>query len=216
MMYYIFVYCQFALLIPLIDKLAKSDFKYWGFVIAPVEIIFIRTIPLMTSWYEINTYINIIKSVSCLGWFTYFYLGYLLGNNLISVKKPLKVWIFLLIGSILLQFAEGYWQYSKGISNCGIQLKLSAILTGCFFMIISYKFINSSKGYNNKTLKLLGDNSFAIYFSHIAVMMFLSLLPFYNKVIVYPFNAAIVIIVNLAFIYIGKKVLRNYGKYLAL
>lgn len=215
MMYYIFVYCQFTLLIPWIDKLAKSKFKYLGFIIAPFEIIFMRTIPLMTNWYHTNSYIEIIMSVSCLGWFTYFYLGYLLGNNYISIKKPAKIWGGLLFASILLQFAEGYWQYSKGIVNCGTQLKISTIFTGVCFTILAYQFINSKKEYNNKILKLLGDNSFGIYFSHIAVMTVLSILPFYNNVI-YPLNAIIVIIVNMAFVNIGKRILGNFDKYLAL
>ncbi|MBQ6894398.1 MAG: acyltransferase, partial [Clostridia bacterium] len=145
-MYYIFIYCQFALLIPVIDKMAKSRFKYLGFIITPIEIFFMRTIPLMSNCYEINNYTEIIKSVSCLGWFTYFYLGYLMGNNLVSIKVPLKVWSYLLPISIFLQIAEGYWQYSKGIVNCGTQLKLSAIFTGVCFAIISYEFINSKKG----------------------------------------------------------------------
>jgi len=215
MMYYIFVYCQFTLLMPLIDKLAKSKFKYLGFVIAPFEIIFMRTIPLMTDCYDINSSLEIIKSVSCLGWFTYFYLGYLLGNNLISIKKFVKTWKLLLVVSVLLQFAEGYWQYSKGIVNCGTQLKISSIFTGVCFAMLAYQFINSEKEYNNKILKLLGDNSFGIYFSHIAVMAFLSIIPFYNNMI-YPLNAGIVIVVNMVFIYIGKKVLGKYSKYLAL
>lgn len=215
MMYYIFVYCQFTLLIPLIDKLAKSRLKYLGFIIAPFEIIFMRTIPLMTNWYDINSYVEIIKSVSCLGWFTYFYLGYLLGNNYVSIKNPTKIWGRLLAASVLLQVAEGYWQYSKGIVNCGTQLKISSIFTGVCFVILAYQFINSKKEYNNKIMMSLGNNSFGIYFSHIAVMAVLSIIPFYDNV-VYPLNAVIVIVVNMAFIYIGKKVLGKYSKYLAL
>ena len=110
---------------------------------------------------------------------------------------------------------EGYWQYSKGIVNCGTQLKISSIFTGVCFVILAHQFINSKKEYSNKILKLLGDNSFGIYFSHIAVMAVLSKIPFYNNV-VYPLNAVIVIVVNIAFIYIGKKVLGKYSKYLAL
>ncbi len=215
MMYYIFVYCQFTLLITLIDKLAKSKFKYLGFIIAPLEIIFVRTIPLMTNWYEINSYIEIINSVSCLGWFTYFYLGYLVGNNYISIKKATKFWGGLLTASILLQFAEGYWQHSKGIANCGTQLKISAIFTGVCFVMLAYQFINSKKEYSNKILKLLGDSSFGIYFSHIAVMAALSILPVYNTVL-YPLNAVIVLVVNMFFVYIGKKILGKYDKYLGL
>lgn len=215
MMYYVFVYCQFTLLIPLIDKLAKSKFKYLGFIIAPFEIIFMRTIPLITNWYEINVCIEIIKSISCLGWFTYFYLGYLIGNNYIAIKNSVKFWSVLLSVGILLQLAEGYWQYLKGIVNCGTQLKLSAIFTGVCFAILAYQFINSKKEYNSRILKVLGDNSFGIYFSHIAVMTGLSLIPFY-RIIIYPINAVIVIFVNIIFVYVGKKVLRRYSKYLAL
>lgn len=215
MMYYIFVYCQFALLIPLIDKVAKSKYKYWGFIIAPIEIIFMRTIPIMSNWYEINGYIEIIRSISCLGWFTYFYIGYLIGNNYIVVKNSVKIWSGLLSVGILLQIAEGYWQYSKGIANCGTQLKLSAIFTGVCFVILAYHFINSKKEYNSKILKVLGDNSFGIYFSHIAVMAVLSLMPFY-RIVIYPINAIIVIVVNIILIYIGKKILKRYSKYLAL
>jgi len=215
MMYYIFVYCQFTLLIPIIDKLAKSRYKYLGFIITPIEILFMRTIPMMTNLYEFSSYLNIIKSVSCLGWFTYFYLGYLFGNNLVKTNFNLKCWGILLGLSILLQFADGYWQYSKGIVNCGTQLKLSAIFTGVCFVIFVYKFINSCKGYNNKILEILGDNSFAIYFSHIAVMTVLSFVPFYKNII-YPFNAVIVIIVNMFLIFLGKIILKKYAKYLAL
>ena len=43
-MYYIFVYIQFTLLIPLIDRIAKSKFKYWGFIISPLEIIIMRLV----------------------------------------------------------------------------------------------------------------------------------------------------------------------------
>ena len=216
MMYYIFVYCEFTLLIPLVDKLAKSKYKYLGFIISPIEIIFMRSIPLMTDWYRMNEYIDIIKSVSCLGWFTYFYLGYLMGNDLIAVSKSRKKWGALFVISLLLQVAEGYLRYSKGIASCGSQLKLSSILTGTCFVIFAYQFINSGKSYNNHMLKFLGDISFGIYFSHIAVMEILSAVPLYSQIVIYPLNAVVVIIVNVFLIFVGKKLLGKYSKYLAL
>ena len=84
-MYYIFVYCQFTLLIPLIDYLAKSKYKYLGFIISPLEIIIVRLFPLILG-YRINSYISMIVQVSCVGWFVYFYLGYLIGNNYIHIE----------------------------------------------------------------------------------------------------------------------------------
>lgn len=215
-MYYIFVYCQFTLLIPLIDKLAKSKYKYLGFIIAPLEIILLRTIPQMTNWYSTSGYaMEIIKLVSCLGWFTYFYLGYLIGNQYVSIKSSTKTWVGLLVLSILLQFAEGYWQYSKGIVNCGTQLKISTIFSGVCYAMLAYRFIHSEKAYTNGVLKLLGDYSFGIYFSHLALMSVLYRVPYFTS-IVYPFNAVIVIAVNIGCIYIGRKIFGKYSKYIAL
>ena len=128
-MYYIFVYSEFTLLIPIIDKLAKSKYMWIGFAISPIEIVTMRLIPLIIG-YEINTYIKIIMHISCLGWFTYFYLGYILGNNIIKIKKSTSIILTLWTGAILLQILEGYWYFSMGEHNCGTQLKLSAILSG--------------------------------------------------------------------------------------
>ncbi|MBQ1999827.1 MAG: acyltransferase family protein, partial [Spirochaetales bacterium] len=105
-MYYIFVYCEFTLLIPLIDRLAKSKFKYYVFLITPIEIVIMRSFPIIMGL-EMNKYINIVMSISCLGWFTYFYLGYLLGNKLISINIDSKKIPLLWIISILFQLVEG-------------------------------------------------------------------------------------------------------------
>lgn len=109
-MYYIFVYCQYTLLIPLIDKIAKSKVKYIGFFITPLEIIVMRYFPLFMG-IRVNKYISYIMNISCLGWFTYFYLGYLLGNGIIHIKLNVKKVVVMWGISIVLQIAEGYIQY---------------------------------------------------------------------------------------------------------
>lgn len=96
-MYYIFIYCEFTLLIPIIDKLARSRYKWIGFVIAPAEIVIMRSIPLVFG-IEIPILLSTIRSISCLGWFTYFYLGYLLGNNMIQLKISMQKLIIFLGG----------------------------------------------------------------------------------------------------------------------
>lgn len=213
-MYYIFIYCEFTCLIPIIDKLSKSKYKYIAFIISPIEIILIRIIPLIIG-YEIHNYINIIMRISCLGWFTYFYLGYMIGNESLKIKISTKKLIFILIGSIILQILAGYWYYSMGVENCGTQLKLSSILSGTIFMMIAYRFINSKIKANIKILHLLGDCSFGIYFSHLAIMSILKhFVPFFSKIF-YPFNAIIVVIVSLLVVLAGKKILGKYSKYLA-
>lgn len=214
-MYYIFVYCEFNLLIPLIDKLAKSRFRYWGFIITPIEIIFMRTIPLIAG-VEINPYIRIIMSISCIGWFSYFYLGYLLGNNLIYINITQKK-IALLWGiSIILQICEGFYYYTIGNANCGTQLKLTSIITGILFALMAYNHVMNDRNGNNKLLLLLGDNSFGIYFSHLAIMSVIAQIPNYTSRISYPINAIISVALTLICVLIGKKILGKYSKYLAL
>lgn len=213
--YYIFVYIELTLLIPLIGKLAKSKFMYLGFVISPIEIIIMRLIPQIIG-YEMNEYIRIAMSISCIGWFSYFYLGYLLGNGIIKVNfSKVKLSVMLCI-AFLLQVAEGYWYYLLGNQNCGTQLKLTSVLTGCIVCIIAFRFIESEKFHENKLLYLLGDCSFGIYFSHIAIMYMLSRIPKYGEFIIFPLNAIVTLFTSCVFVMIGKRVLGKYSKYLAL
>lgn len=210
----IYIYCEFTLLIPLIDKLAKSKNKYIGFMISPVEIIFVRLIPLITG-YKINKYVSIIINISCLGWFTYYYLGYLIGNNIVLIRSSTKKLVLLWVGAIILQMIEGYWYLSMGENNCGTQLKLSSLLAGSLFTMIAYRFINSEKLFNIKFLRLLGDCSFGIYFSHMAVMSVCGkIIPHYNTL--YPINAILAVLCSMVCVLLGKKILGSYGKYLAL
>lgn len=117
--------------------------------------------------------------------------------------------------SIFLQIFEGYWLFSLGNSNCGTQLKLSAILSGTLFIILSFKYIISDKYYYVITLEKLGNISFGVYFSHIAVMSVLHVFPWYVDFARYPMNAIIVLLVSSLFVAAGKKCLGGYAKYIA-
>ena len=214
-MYYIFVYCEFTLLIPLIDKLAKSKYRYWGFAIAPVEIIVMRLIPMLMG-IGFNNYIGAVRSVSCLAWFTYFYLGYMMGNKIIKINWPKMKLLLIWAISIVLQIGEGYWYLCLGEANCGTQVKLSSIISGALFAIMAYQFIYSSRESRNAVLKKLGDISFGIYFSHMAVMSLLEILPFYKRLTPYPINAIVVLVVTSLCVYVGQRLLGKYAKYLAL
>lgn len=214
MMYYVFIYCEFTLLIPLIDKLARSKYKYLGFIVAPLEIILMRLLPLLLH-IEINGYVVLIQGISCLGWFTYYYLGYLLGNSIIELKASTKtLWICWSI-SIILQMLEGYLYFYLGESNCGSQLKITSILTGTIFVLLGYKFIYSERKIKLTFLYALGNASFGIYFSHMAIMTVLQIIPFYSKYIIYPINAISVILISYICVVIGKRILGKYSKYLA-
>lgn len=214
-MYYIFIYCEFTLLIPLIDKLARSKYKYLGFCIAPIEILLMRTIPLVTG-ITVNKYLGILSGISCLGWFTYYYLGYMVGNNLIEVKTSTKKLVIFWAVSIGLQVLEGYWYFSMGEANCGTQLKLTSILSGSLFALMAYRFITNEKHIEVKTLYLLGNVSFGIYFAHLAVMAVFGKVSYYNTIAVYPINALITLVVTSVCVLLGRKILGKNAKYLAL
>lgn len=215
-MYYVFVYIEFTLLIPIIDKMAKSKYKYIGFIISPLEIIVMRMLPLMAGW-EFNKYIGTVMHVSCLGWFSYFYFGYMIGNGLLQFKYKLptsKIFV-MLIFSVCLQIVEGFWYLSLGELNCGTQLKLSAILTGIIFVYLCYRYLDEEIS-KPKFIHLLGDYSFAIFFSHLAVMSCLRHIPYYTQIAVFPLNTVVVISVCLLCAILGKKVLGKFAKYVAL
>ena len=214
-MYYVFVYCEFTLLIPLIDRLAKSRFKYLGFIISPLEIVCMRLIPIVFG-IQLNKYISVVVELSCLGWFTYFYLGYLLGNNYLNIKVKTRTLAFFWAVSILIQMLEGYWYYSMGVTNCGTQLKLTAILSGSLFCILAYRYIEADS--TNRKISLLvslGNYSFGIFFSHLVIKRLLSLIPRYSLYVLYPFSAVILLLVSLMIVTIGHKTLGKFAKYLA-
>lgn len=105
---------------------------------------------------------------------------------------------------------------SLGNANCGTQLKLSAVLTGAIAVLLAYKFIESDKVVHIKWLEVLGNNSFGIYFSHMAIMWVLGHVPSYAKFVFYPFNAIAVTAVSLACVCIGRRILGKRAEYLAL
>ena len=214
-MYYIFVYCELTLLIPIIDKLARTRVRWMGFAIAPLEIIVLRLIPILLGL-SVNTHLATIMNISCLGWFTYYYLGYLIGNEIITISFPIPRIIVLWGVSIILQIIEGYWYFEMGVSNCGTQLKLTAILSGVLFVLLAYKFIVSSWCPKNVLLNLLGNYSFGIFFIHVLVMELLNMIPCYTEYVSYPINATITVMLSLVAVLVGNKVFGKKRSYIAL
>lgn len=123
---------------------------------------------------------------------------------------------------ISLQFAEGYLYYLNGVINCGTQLKLSAIVSGLAICIYAFRFLHSDCGFCSASdtskfsllLKLLGDNSFGIFFCHVAIMMILSKLPGYKGIAIFPLNGVITLLISLLFTLLVKKLFKSYAKYL--
>lgn len=214
-LYYIFVYIQFVILTPFLCKLAKSKHKYIVFLITPISV----TIKYYWLFNNIkpNNYISTLWDICCLGWFTFYYLGLLLGNKIINKQYDIKKLLYIYIISIIIQIFEGYGWFLLGESNCGTQLKVSSYLTNSIFILISYWYINNQNiNYTNKLLILLGNYSFGIYISHLFVQKILYKIPFWTYI---PFgvNSIILLILTLICVLIGEKICgRKISKYLGL
>lgn len=214
MLYYVFVYCELTLLIPLIDKMARSKFKLLGFIISPLEIIVMRSLPQIFG-YKMPSFVGVVMGISCVGWFVYFYLGYLIGNGLLEIKISTPKLTSALVIALLLQMAEGYWYYSMGSKECGTQMKVTVILTNCILFVLAYRLVDKEKCPQIKSLHVLGDCSFGVYFSHFALMYALNNIPNYTDHVFFPIKAIIVLLLSLCLVLIGRKILGKFGKYFA-
>lgn len=126
--YYILIYIQFVLLTPLMFQMAKSKYRYIGWMIAPLSSLIFEYTVLFTG-VPLNYHLTLAQSRCCLGWFTFYYLGLLLGNGIIDREFQLKSLLFFYALSLPLQIAEGYLFFSYGVADCGTQKKLTSLLT---------------------------------------------------------------------------------------
>ena len=219
-MYFIFVYCELTLLIPLVDILARSKLRWLGFLITPVEIICMRSIPAVQG-IELSETMQILISTSCLGWFTYFYLGYMLGNGIIDVKMPDPLLAVLIPVSLVLQGMEAYWQFSLGIRNCGTQMKVTAVLSGALICAAFFKWYlkkaedgGGKPGYISRFFKVLGDCSFGVYFVHIFIKRVLFGMEGFMEAVPFPLNGVVILILSFAFALSVRKILGKFAGYI--
>lgn len=216
-LYYIFVYIQFVLLTPLLGKLAKSPYRHLGWLIAPLSVILFKYIPVFGD-IQLGKHIEIFWNDACLGWFTFYYLGLILGNRIIDRQFNNRNLAVLYCASLLLQMAEGYLWFTVDPAGCGSQLKLSSILSSSIFMLITYYVLERcaprvNRGSHEPKSRLLctiGDYSFGIYLVHMMFLKGLQHLEFYSA-IPYPLTSLIILSVSFIFCYactavMGKRV----------
>lgn len=204
-LYYIFVYIQFSLLTPLLGKLAKSRYQFIGWLIAPISVLFFH---YFLSQRSPNGLFRVFWDNACLGWFSFYYLGLILGNRILVKEYSLKILITLYVLSLLIQMGEAYGWKIMGVINCGSQLNITALLSSSLFCLIAYTVLEQKKlNVTNKIalfIKKLGDYSFGIYLSHI---MILNVLWNYRNVLPYPLNSLTILLLSLFLCYIGTIVL---------
>ena len=214
-LYYIFVYAQFVLLTPFLFKLAKSRYRYLGWMIAPVSVLLFKYYGYSFGIHT-NKYLYLLWSDLCLGWFTFYYIGLLLGNKIINKKYNLPTLTNVYAVSIVLQMIEGYIWAKLDAGNCGSQLKLSSLLSSSIFVLILYTLLQSNTFQpRSRILTLIGEYSFGIYLSHILFLRILEQSIGY-KTIPYPFDSVILLSVCALFNWIikffsGKRIAKLIG-----
>lgn len=195
-LYYVFVYVQFVLLTPLMGRLARSKYRFIGWFIAPVSVMAFKYYSLFTGFCP-GKHMSLIWSDLCLGWFTFYYLGLVLGNRIIERSYPMSKFISWYAVSILLQMFEGYVWSSYDMVGCGSQLKLSSLLSSSIFMLIIHTYLeDKSRPCRCRFMCKIGDHSFGIYLSHILILKGLAFLPFYSF-LPYPLNSLVLLLVSL-------------------
>lgn len=216
-LYYIFVYIQFVIFTPILGKLAKSKYKYLGFIISPLSVLIEYYWFLSKS--DPNKLISTLYNICSLCWFNYYYLGLLLGNKIIQKQFNIKKLLFIYTIAIIIQMLESFWWFKLGeTTNGGSQIKLSACLTSCIFILIAYWYINNVNiTKTNKYLVLIGDYSFGIYLSHLLFILLLKHFTFYSKI---PFglNTLLILFLTISFIFLidkfcGKKISKWLGMF---
>ena len=213
-LYYIFVYIQFVLLTPLLGKLAKSRFRHLGWIIAPLSVVLFKYIPAFGD-IHLGKHVELLWSDACLGWFTFYYLGLILGNIILSPKFNLINLVFLYCVSLLLQMGEGYLWFTVDPAGCGSQLKLTSILSSSIFMLIIYSVLSSNHGTKCRLLSTIGDYSFGIYLVHMMILKALEPMALYSA-IPYPVTSLIILTITFIFCNVftavtGKRVGRWLG-----
>lgn len=224
--YYIFVYVQFVILTPLLFKLLKSKYREIGWFVTPIYIIFSVYIPRLT--HPFNPLVSVINIDICLGWFCFYYLGLILGNNnslkgyYLSIyrfiqNKSLILYLSCYFVSILFQMVEIDFWFNYGVNNCGSQGNLSSIFSNLIFSIIVYKvIINKRHILGTRILSIIGNYSFGIYMSHVLVIKILNQSAIYHQ-IPYIINSLLIVCISLIFCYILSQILGvKYSHYLGL
>ena len=215
--YFIIVYIQLTILVPWISKFVQS--KYWklGFMITPI-LIFIEYIFFLNDKQIASPYNGLFFGV----WFIFFYLGMCIRNGNIRISSDCKNFYYLFVIGYVIQLIESILWYIYGNYNMATtQLKFSAILCSVIVSIIAYLWITKETKilYNriSKIFIMIGNYSFGIYLTHIALMAVFNKTIYKFIDIVFPINVILIILIEVLGIKFIEKVCgKRVSRYLGL
>ena len=155
-LYYILVLLQLTLFTPYLVK----NRKRWMYLITPVYLVILYIFNIATGgmprFYE--TFFP--------AWFIFYILGMDCRSGRIKVQKIKRWWIAIALG---VSFIEAFVLMKIGCSVgfASSQIKFSSFLYAAFIALF---LVKNERECDKNLLSTVGDCSFGIYFSHIAVM----------------------------------------------
>ena len=172
-LYYIPVYIQLVLLTPLVEKLATSRFRWTGLLVTPLVFL------LFTYRAgDLSDRMTLLYYLSFLGWFSYYYFGFLCGDEDTISSKHAILARYLLPAAMLLQIGEAWLWWKAGWVDCGTPMKLTALFTNLVFMVIICPYLRRKESNTPPFLQAVGTYAFGIYLIHPLFIRVFSNLPF--------------------------------------
>lgn len=217
--YYIFVYLQITLLVPILWKLLDARYYWLGLAITPVAIL-VEVIWALTGHYLIYPWnIN-----NCLVWISFVYLGMLFRRGIIRIRGRYQQWSIVMGLAMFLEVLEGKFWLSFGRKDFATtQVKLSSMfVTGCVCVLVFFYItglhkdeIYTEKGSKKEIFRRIvisiGDASFGIYLVHPLVIYFLR----HNTGFLFPLNTILTLILTYLCVWIGQRICgKKLGRYL--
>lgn len=214
-LYYIFVYIQLVLLTPLLIKLTKSKWSGIGYITPPIYLLVIKYLPTIAGYNSLA--LQLINSDCCLYLLAFYYMGLMLGNDIICNTFKIRQLLILYIFSLLIQMIEGYLWYSNGYENPGSNAKLSCLISGMIAMLmVDFAIKNNVFANINGLIKAFALYSFGIYLCHPLIMDYEGWIGHLYNNRFFILKGIITLFVSLSFCWViakifGRKVSRILG-----
>lgn len=215
--YFVVVYMELTLLVPLIGRLVRSRWRAAGFLITPAAILVEYILEFRD--HEIpKPYNEVFFPV----WFIFFYLGMILRYDIDHGKTDLFTddkkrhafrtkLLVLLPFSLLIQIGEGLLWMNGGYGRMQYtQIKLGTMATSVLIILLSVCWIKSRRKipfakWVTNSLVYIGDISFGIYFTHILFRDFLektlaTIVDFF-----FPMETILILVLDIAAIYLIRR-----------
>ena len=206
--YYLIVYVQLVILTPLLYRISHTKYRNYVYLITPIAILFIYLYVLGDNDLEYPYYI-----ISFVEWVAYYYFGLafhfqgepLKCRRLIQTGKAHK-WMLvgLYAATLILQYAESLlWYYNGELAMAKTQVKISSLLSSFATILLVMYYKETVAVSQTNMLVLIGDDSFAIYLSHMLILDLLNDYTHFN----YVSGIILVILLEVVLIYWLKRIL---------